>query len=58
ATAIKIAMMMFLKVPEFSIYDSFLIMLSLKVSVYTHTLLGRHDIRKFTNLKATECLEK
>ena len=29
-------------------------MLSLKVSVYTHTLLGRHDIRKFTNLKVTE----
>lgn len=29
-------------------------MLNLKVFVYIHTLLGRHDIRKFSNLKATE----
>jgi len=29
-------------------------MLNFKVCVYTHTLLGRHDIRKFSNLKANE----
>ena len=27
-----------------------MIMLNFKVCVYTHTLLGRHDIRKFSNL--------